>query len=371
MASMVLAGCGELLRSQREKSIQEARLVELEKQYHDYRNKYYQVVEQLKEREVASQTQINELQQELVELKKEIQKREDDLTAQNAELEFALKEKERELELKEAKYTATLNSLNSQLASSQQEIESLKSDQAQTTRRLADTEEEKQSCEQRIESLLSEIQSLKSLIAEQTKEIEERSVEIVSLKEQNDDLEALRKQLDARIATLTKEKESLLAKTPIPPVQGDLVSRELKEKFPLFKQAVSQTIDTDKASLTIQKRGIVITILSDNLFEKSTVILSDEGKKIVDALVTEIKKLDISEIYVEGHTDTQPLQDLPFFDNWALGSARSTNVVRYMIEQGVNPALVKSVSGSYFHPVASNTTPEGRLQNRRVEIIVR
>jgi chemotaxis protein MotB len=54
--------------------------------------------------------------------------------------------------------------------------------------------------------------------------------------------------------------------------------------------------------------------------------------------------------------------------NWELAAARATGVVRWLEKQGVNPTRLTGVSFGEHHPVAPNDTPEGRAQNRRIEV---
>jgi hypothetical protein len=57
----------------------------------------------------------------------------------------------------------------------------------------------------------------------------------------------------------------------------------------------------------------------------------------------------------------------PRLPNLILSQKRADNVMQYMISQGVNPNLVAAQRFGDASPVASNATPEGRAQNRRVE----
>jgi len=77
---------------------------------------------------------------------------------------------------------------------------------------------------------------------------------------------------------------------------------------------------------------------------------------------------------VVGHTDNVPINTVQFPSNWWLGSARATNVMLYLINEGfINPevSMVGARSMGEYQPVADNATFEGRQQNRRVEIIIR
>jgi chemotaxis protein MotB len=77
---------------------------------------------------------------------------------------------------------------------------------------------------------------------------------------------------------------------------------------------------------------------------------------------------------VEGHTDDVPI-GLVFIEkyptNWELSAARAVGVVRFLQEKGwLEPKRLSAVGYSYYKPVASNDTAEGRRQNRRIEIIL-
>jgi chemotaxis protein MotB len=79
-------------------------------------------------------------------------------------------------------------------------------------------------------------------------------------------------------------------------------------------------------------------------------------------------------ISVIGHTDSQqPTGALAqrYPTNWELAAARAANAVKFLASQGVDPRRMIAVSKAEFAPVATNDTPEGRAQNRRIEIVLR
>jgi chemotaxis protein MotB len=72
---------------------------------------------------------------------------------------------------------------------------------------------------------------------------------------------------------------------------------------------------------------------------------------------------------VTGHTDKVPLNGGPFTDNFGLGAARATSVVRELVDGGkIDPSQIVAVSRGESAPVADNTTDAGREKNRRIEI---
>jgi len=59
-----------------------------------------------------------------------------------------------------------------------------------------------------------------------------------------------------------------------------------------------------------------------------------------------------------------------FASNWELSTGRALSVVRYLQSKGVDPRMLGAAGAGEYHPVATNDTPEGRQQNRRIEIIL-
>jgi len=116
-------------------------------------------------------------------------------------------------------------------------------------------------------------------------------------------------------------------------------------------------------------------IASDMLFSAGGYQLSDNGKQALNQYVPRLQTLQNGIIVVYGYTDNLPvgpeLQRTGIHDNVDLSVGQADNVAAYLQSQGVNPNII-SISVKGFgdtHPVASNDTPQGRAQNRRIEIV--
>ena len=71
-----------------------------------------------------------------------------------------------------------------------------------------------------------------------------------------------------------------------------------------------------------------------------------------------------------GSRDLPPIVDFLVAVNQRLSQDRANSVANYLIRSGVPAGRVQSVGYGMSSPVASNATPEGRAQNRRVEISI-
>ena len=75
-------------------------------------------------------------------------------------------------------------------------------------------------------------------------------------------------------------------------------------------------------------------------------------------------------VRIEGHTDNVPINTLQYPSNWELSTARAVNVLRFFLTRyQIDKTRLSAVGFGEYKPISPNTTPAGRAQNRRVEII--
>jgi chemotaxis protein MotB len=141
------------------------------------------------------------------------------------------------------------------------------------------------------------------------------------------------------------------------------------------KEAISQfqpEIKTKKVRVTVDERGLVISLAADSFFREASAEVDIEAsrdllQRIVGLLVT----LPDSKFAIEGHTDSVPTDpDSDFPSNWELSSARATNVLHYLVDLGAQESKFQIRGLSDTMPLASNETREGRAINRRIDIVV-
>jgi outer membrane protein OmpA-like peptidoglycan-associated protein len=110
-------------------------------------------------------------------------------------------------------------------------------------------------------------------------------------------------------------------------------------------------------------------VLSDDSvkFPTDAHALSPEAEARLNELAERLKS-ENRNVYLEiqGHTDSNGEDAY----NEDLGNQRAEAVRRYLNSQGVALNRMATISYGETHPVADNATPEGRSQNRRVEIVV-
>lgn len=125
------------------------------------------------------------------------------------------------------------------------------------------------------------------------------------------------------------------------------------------------------ASIGEDARGIVITLVSDNvIFEPGSAKLRPESYPMLDRVAELIDKVE-NRVQVEGHTCDLNPRNSKYPTNWELSTARSTTVLRYLVEEKGLPADRFSAAGyGSVRPIMPNNSDSNRCRNRRVEIIL-
>ena len=147
---------------------------------------------------------------------------------------------------------------------------------------------------------------------------------------------------------------------------------ELTEAKRLLEEKFSKEIDDKQIKLQMQEKGLVITVVGDLLFDSGKAKIRRDGynvlNKVGDFLKNNVPELNVG---IEGHTDNQPIKHSGWKSNWELSTARALAVLHYMAnEEGISPTRLSAIGYGEYRPVASNDTSEGRLANRRVEIVI-
>jgi OOP family OmpA-OmpF porin len=107
-----------------------------------------------------------------------------------------------------------------------------------------------------------------------------------------------------------------------------------------------------------------VTLQAETLFDFDKSNFKPEGRVVLNNLVSQLKGVQIEVIIAVGNTDSIGSDAY----NMALGQRRAEAVRAYLITGGVPANKIYTESKGKSNPVASNTTAEGRAQNRRVDV---
>jgi outer membrane protein OmpA-like peptidoglycan-associated protein len=150
--------------------------------------------------------------------------------------------------------------------------------------------------------------------------------------------------------------------------QGQALSNERQRREDAEKRAAQAAADLARfATVKQEPRGMVITLSGSVLFASAkSDLLPDAQAKLTDVAKALGQQDPDSKILVEGFTDSQGGATF----NQDLSERRAQSVRQYLVAHGIAADRVTSQGFGPSQAIADNASPEGRANNRRVEIVV-
>ena len=183
-------------------------------------------------------------------------------------------------------------------------------------------------------------------------------------------LEQENKRLSNQLAQLERELDK--ERTTV-----EVQKKEISE-LDKTRQEIENNLKTQIANKDVRIQEIegklMVTFVDKILFDSGSVKIKSEGQEVILRLAESFKENQEQTLEVQGHTDDVKIGGAllsRFPTNWELSAARATAVVRFLQEKGeIAPERLTATGFSFYKPVASNETEEGRSQNRRIEIML-
>ena len=150
-----------------------------------------------------------------------------------------------------------------------------------------------------------------------------------------------------------------------PEVQQDLQRLQTHLTGLLSKQVADHIV-----AVRLGRDGLVISLLESGFYDSGSALPHPQARTTLDEVAAEIAATPY-DLRIEGHTDNVPIHTAQFASNWELSTARATQLAKiFIVDYNLAPARLSGAGYAEYHPVASNDNPQGRSQNRRVDIIV-
>jgi len=160
----------------------------------------------------------------------------------------------------------------------------------------------------------------------------------------------------------------------VDPMKGILTSaaeaQSLRDAEEAIQKALHAEIDQKEVSMLMRREGLTISLKEAGFYDSGAATIRPDSLAAISRLAGVLKERP-ENLRIEGHTDNVPIHNSRFASNWELSSARATEMIRLLITQfGFDPSRLSAAGYAEFHPIAPNSTPDGRAQNRRVDIVV-
>lgn len=137
---------------------------------------------------------------------------------------------------------------------------------------------------------------------------------------------------------------------------------------------LQQAYQGDEVEIRQLQGELKITIKDKILFPEGGFKLNAKADQVLAKMAPTLTGFKNTKVVVRGYTDNVSigpgLRREGISTNLDLSSRRADNVVDYLVRKGVDQNLISAQGLGETNPVASNSTPDGRAQNRRIEIIL-
>jgi chemotaxis protein MotB len=215
------------------------------------------------------------------------------------------------------------------------------------------------SCERHSEELKRRIRELEA--SEQTLELEREllSEERVQLLSEIDEIRTGNQALRETLAAERQVRESREAEI-----------KEIAGTYQNLVERLEGEVESGKLEIHRLRGRLQVRALEQILFNSGSSRIKAEGQEVLAKLAAQLATIPGHDIRVEGHTDNVPIATDRFPSNWELAGARAAGVVRFLIDQGLDPTKLSAVGYGEQQPIAENDTREGRARNRRIEIVL-
>lgn len=164
--------------------------------------------------------------------------------------------------------------------------------------------------------------------------------------------------LKTETAALTAERDSLAT-----------THQQTVSSYDAVVQQLAQEVDKGNLQVRQYKNMLSVDVAEQIFFDSGSATIKTTGREVLAKVGDALGQYPEKFIRVVGHTDSIPVGKSLRMTNWELSTMRATTVVRFLQETSkIDPHRLIASGRGEFQPVATNSTPEGRQKNRRIEI---
>jgi chemotaxis protein MotB len=137
-----------------------------------------------------------------------------------------------------------------------------------------------------------------------------------------------------------------------------------------IQESINQKDLKDSVQVVQEGNKVIVRVKGKVLFPSASAEFDPQAKKVLSELAKIVMQHPEYRLDVGGHTDPRPISTPKYDSNWELSALRATKVLRYLVDQGVNPRRMTATGYADTDPIAPNTSLENMAKNRRVEFVL-
>lgn len=193
---------------------------------------------------------------------------------------------------------------------------------------------------------------------------------ITELEQQNRELSAVLESQGADLSDLTALRERLQSELAAARAREE-ANRTRLDSLRRMAMAFREMVAAGQLRVRIVRGNMVVELPEGVLFDSGRAELREAANATLERVAQVLASVPNRNFLVAGHTDNIPIGRRNRYEsNWELSAARGVAVVRFLAEHGMSAERLAAAGYADTQPVASNSSEEGRAQNRRIEIIV-
>nr|WP_245781179.1 OmpA family protein [Celeribacter neptunius] len=167
-------------------------------------------------------------------------------------------------------------------------------------------------------------------------------------------------------AAATSGDNDKLAKTAVGAMIGGAIGGAIGQQLDKQAADLRQDLGNDNVSIVNTGSQLIVTMPQDILFATDSAVVVPSLQNDLRSLAYNLQDYPNTTVQVIGHTDNTGSAAY----NQELSTRRASAVATILTANGVSPNRIRAYGRGEDQPIATNLTPEGRAQNRRVEIII-
>jgi chemotaxis protein MotB len=196
----------------------------------------------------------------------------------------------------------------------------------------------------------------------------------------NEELTKKNNDLQTQVSDVISSNKMLTDERDRYQTQGDSAKQQLKQMQTsvdeyvgatdaVHKKVADKMADYSSRGVDVEtKDGMVhVNIQDDLLYKKGTNKVGKNGETVLGTLASALNENPNLKVLVIGHTDDRAGKG---GDSWTVSTERANSVVRMLKNMKIDPSRLTSAGQGQYNAVGDNSTPEGRAQNRKTEIIL-
>lgn len=131
---------------------------------------------------------------------------------------------------------------------------------------------------------------------------------------------------------------------------------------------ISKATLAENLKVLAKPEGVALVLTDKLLYPVGSFTLDDSAKILLDQIIPILEYLGNADVNISGYSDNIGGMNP---DNFELSGLRAISVLEYFVSKGLRNRRFSVSAYGPTYPMVSNETPEGRSQNRRVEILIK